>query len=113
LTALHAPNGSRPTADGWWSGYVGHVSWEPADQLQARVAQLLPALLLARVDGTSSVEYITRDVDRELVRKVAVALLTAAGSRSLTRAADVFTTWRNALGARPGLDPCQALIGGP
>jgi enolase len=110
LVAAPADRASRAerlaaAADGWWSGYVGHLSWEPADRLQARVAQLLPALLLARVDGTSPVEYITRDVDRELVRTVAVALLTAAGSRSLTRAEDVFTTWRNALGARPGLDP--------
>jgi len=33
---------------------------QPRPALEQRAAQLLPALLLARVDGKSPVEYITR-----------------------------------------------------
>jgi aminoglycoside phosphotransferase (APT) family kinase protein len=43
--------------------------------LQARAARLLPALLLARVDGKSPVEYVTDDAQRELVRRVATPLI--------------------------------------
>jgi hypothetical protein len=32
---------------------------------------LLPALLLARIDGKSPVEYITRDGDKDRVRRLA------------------------------------------
>src|SRR5207253_10425571 len=30
--------------------YLSHATWEPIDRLQARVAALLPALMLARID---------------------------------------------------------------
>jgi aminoglycoside phosphotransferase (APT) family kinase protein len=43
--------------------------------LQARAARLLPALLLARVDGKSPVEYVTDDAHRALVRRVAIPLI--------------------------------------
>ena len=39
---------------------------------------LLPALLLARVDGKSPVEYLTEEADREAVRRVARPLLLEA-----------------------------------
>jgi aminoglycoside phosphotransferase (APT) family kinase protein len=39
-------------------GYFRHVSWEGRQALEARAAQLLPALALARVDGKSPVEYL-------------------------------------------------------
>ena len=39
--------------------------------LEARAAALLPALFLARVDGKSPVEYLTRDSEREAVRRCA------------------------------------------
>ena len=38
--------------DSLFGGYVAHVDWEPVEALEARVATLLPALLLARVDGS-------------------------------------------------------------
>ncbi len=38
-------------------------------------ASLLPALLLARVDGKSPVEYLTTDAEREQVRRAAIPLL--------------------------------------
>ena len=34
------------------------VAWDPPKELEARAAALLPALLLARIDGKSPVEYI-------------------------------------------------------
>ena len=56
-------------------GYLAGVSWEPAEHVEARAAQLLPGLLLARVDGKSPVEYITDDVARQHVRRCATRLL--------------------------------------
>ena len=40
--------------------YRAHVAWEPWPALEARTAALLPGLLLARIDGKSPVEYVTR-----------------------------------------------------
>lgn len=48
--------------------YRAHVAWEPWPVLEARTAQLLPGLLLARIDGKSPVEYLTDDRTRDLVR---------------------------------------------
>ncbi|HEX4159058.1 MAG TPA: phosphotransferase [Rhizomicrobium sp.] len=47
--------------------YLSSVSWEAPVELERRALQLLPALLLARVDGKSPVEYLT-DTDRAFVR---------------------------------------------
>jgi aminoglycoside phosphotransferase (APT) family kinase protein len=55
--------------------YLPAVTWEPPAGLEARAAHLLPALLLARVDGKSPVEYITTDAGRETVRRAARRLL--------------------------------------
>jgi len=57
--------------------YLRCVDWEPRPELEARAASLLPALLLARVDGKSPVEYLTDDRHRLLVRTVASGLLRA------------------------------------
>ncbi len=56
--------------------YARLVTWEPADATAARAAALLPALLLARVDGLSPVEYLDRG-QRGAVRAVARNLLGA------------------------------------
>jgi 5-methylthioribose kinase len=56
-------------------GYLDRVTWEAPDEIEARAAHLLPALLLGRIDGKSPVEYITRDDERDRVRRVARALL--------------------------------------
>jgi aminoglycoside phosphotransferase (APT) family kinase protein len=48
--------------------YRVHVAWEPWPVLEARTAQLLPGLLLARIDGKSPVEYVTDERARDLVR---------------------------------------------
>ncbi len=55
--------------------YMRFVNWESKHAFEARVGALLPALLLARVDGKSPVEYITAEEDRELVRKIALPLI--------------------------------------
>jgi len=51
--------------------YLGHVNWEDWCDLEARAAQLLPALFLGRVDGKSPAEYITDGGDKERVRRIA------------------------------------------
>jgi aminoglycoside phosphotransferase (APT) family kinase protein len=54
-----------------------HVAYDAGAALEARAARLLPALLLARIDGKSPVEYITTEAAREIVRRVALPLLEA------------------------------------
>jgi aminoglycoside phosphotransferase (APT) family kinase protein len=90
----------------WWTSYLqcfttlletylAHVDWEPPEALEARVAHLLPGLLLARVDGKSPVEYITREDDRDRVRRAARALLLAP----VDRLGQVRDAWREEIGA--------------
>ena len=55
--------------------YLAGVDWEPSSSLDMRAARLLPALLLARIDGKSPVEYLTDYRDKEFVRATALALL--------------------------------------
>ena len=59
------------------SAYRAHVHWEPWPALEARIAALLPALLLARADGKSPAEYLTGD-DRARIRAFARPRLLAA-----------------------------------
>ena len=53
------------------SAYLAGIDWEPGREVEARAAALLPALFLARIDGKSPVEYLTRDDEREAVRACA------------------------------------------
>ena len=57
--------------DALTGAYLNHISWEPLAKLEARTAALLPGLLLARIDGTSPVEYITSNEDKQTVRRAA------------------------------------------
>ncbi len=77
------------------SAYLDGADWEPRAGLAARIAALLPALLLARVDGKSPVEYLTDETARDLVRHVAASLL----RRSPDTPAAVAEAWRAALPA--------------
>ncbi len=63
----------RAAAD-MWAAYEQHVDWEPRPRLEARVAELVPALMLARVDGKSPVEYLSVSA-RDRVRGLALALI--------------------------------------
>ncbi len=67
--------------DGLAAGYLDRVDWESRQDLEARAARLLPGLMLARVDGKSPVEYITAESERDRVRRVARALLSAPADR--------------------------------
>lgn len=73
--------------------YVRHVDWEPRSALEERAATLLPALLLARVDGKSPVEYLTDHRHTLFVRTVATALLRAPAPTVW----DVVDAWETAL----------------
>ncbi|MGB0085641.1 MAG: aminoglycoside phosphotransferase family protein [Rhodomicrobiaceae bacterium] len=57
--------------------YLPLVDWEPVRDVEQRAATLLPGLLLARIDGKSPVEYITRKQDKARVRSAARRLLTS------------------------------------
>jgi len=66
------------------------VTWEDADAVEARASRLIAGLLLARVDGKSPVEYITRDEQRAHVRRAAKGLL----RQPETCLRGVLTRWR-------------------
>ena len=73
----HAPGRRAELADAidcFVTAYVARVDWEVADDLLGRVGDLLPALVLARVDGKSPLEYLT-DVERDVLRERALQLL--------------------------------------
>jgi aminoglycoside phosphotransferase (APT) family kinase protein len=59
--------------------YLKGVDWEEPEEMEARTAALLPALLLARVDGKSPAEYLTKEEDQSFVREKARALLKRDG----------------------------------
>jgi aminoglycoside phosphotransferase (APT) family kinase protein len=53
------------------TSYLDGADWEDRAGLDGRIARVLSALLLARIDGKSPVEYITRDADKNIVREMA------------------------------------------
>lgn len=55
--------------------YLDGVTWEAPDAIEARTAALLPALLLARIDGKSPVEYLVEESDKMFVREAAKGML--------------------------------------
>jgi aminoglycoside phosphotransferase (APT) family kinase protein len=57
--------------------YLRAVDWEQAADFEARACRLLAAMLLARVDGKSPVEYLTEERQRDLVRRMAKHFLQA------------------------------------
>ena len=77
LKAVHLPAGRSRllgSVSEFWQAYAPLVDWEPPAELESRVAALLPALMLARVDGKSPVEYLdTREQAR--VRAMARPLI--------------------------------------
>ncbi|SKG67741.1 Putative aminoglycoside phosphotransferase [Mycobacteroides abscessus subsp. bolletii] len=66
----------RWAAEALLGAYLQHADWEPASDVEARVTTLLPALLLARVDGASPVEYLAPQ-QQAAVRTWAISQLTA------------------------------------
>lgn len=74
------------------TAYLNSVAWEKSGDLERRAAHLLPALLLARVDGKSPVEYL-RERDRRFVRETSCPLILGGPDR-LDEIAEV---WRAAV----------------
>jgi len=77
LKALHLPRDrARLLGDlgRLWAAYRPHVDWEDAALLEARIAALLPALMLARVDGKSPVDYLDA-AEQAAVRRIAMPLV--------------------------------------
>jgi tRNA A-37 threonylcarbamoyl transferase component Bud32 len=78
LKCLWAPMARAPllTAFDVLAGsYMRNVDWEPGAAVAGRAARLLPGLFLARVDGKSPVEYVTLELEKNRVRRVARQLL--------------------------------------
>ncbi len=84
LKCVHMP-GARDVLlrafDALKDAYFNEVGWESRDALEARVARLLPALFLARVDGKSPVEYITNEIDKEKIRMTALPFVESPPTR--------------------------------
>ena len=72
------------------AAYLARVDWEPAAVVEARAASLLPALLLARVDGTSPVEYLD-DAGRAQVRAAATGLLAGPAPTTIAEVGERWT----------------------
>ena len=80
--------------------YLDAVRWESAAALEARAAALLPALMLARIDGKSPVEYIRATGNRECVREFARARVASAPQRLAT----IADAWLEELDRHPPLE---------
>ncbi len=52
--------------------YLSGCGWEDHDAVERRAASLLPALLLARIDGKSPVEYLGDEAVKDRVRRFAL-----------------------------------------
>lgn len=91
LWTPHATEGFAACFRALVDAYLASVTWEPPATLEARIAALLPGLMLARVDGKSPVEYITDDAGRNRVRGFAIPLLKHPVSRP-SEIADLWVT---------------------
>lgn len=80
--------------------YLERVSWEPAQALEARATALLAAMLLARIDGKSPVEYIDDERDRLVVREFAKPRIGLAPARLQDVAGDWAAEWNREWGRR-------------
>ncbi len=86
----------RTAARALADGHAAHIDWESPAGFTERVTALLPALTLARVDGSSPVEYLdTRQ--RATVRATGRELLRAPSANP----EDLLARWA-ALADRPG-----------
>ena len=83
--------------------YFDVMRFEPRPALEARAAELLPALLLARIDGKSPVEYLEgKELEQALVRRIARAFLDSPTAHLATIAAAWRTEFTTGRGTLPG-----------
>jgi 5-methylthioribose kinase len=59
----------------FWQGYTAETTFLPQAELQRRGIEHLGVCLLARIDGTSPVEYLTEEDKRETVRQMSRRVL--------------------------------------
>ena len=59
----------------FWRGYAQSARFRPIPELEARGIAHLGVCLLARVDGTSPVEYLTQEPKRDIVRRLGRRIL--------------------------------------
>lgn len=91
LKALVRPECSsalQASFEGFVDGYFGLADFEARALLEGRAAALLPALMLARVDGKSPVEYLREPAPRDAVRAFARPLIEHPPTRLLEIARD-------------------------
>lgn len=77
LKSIHVPTIAarlRCAVGAFWAAYAPAIGWETADACERRVAALLPALMLARIDGKSPVEYLN-PAEQQRVRNFAMPLV--------------------------------------
>jgi aminoglycoside phosphotransferase (APT) family kinase protein len=92
LKCLWRPHHAKsflPCFDRFAAAYLCGVSWEPRASIESRVARLLPALFLARIDGKSPIEYVTSERDKKRVRDTARSLI----SCPTNELQDIRRTW--------------------
>jgi Ser/Thr protein kinase RdoA (MazF antagonist) len=80
LKRLHMPAHAvrlEESARAFTDAYVAEVDWEEPSDVAARVARILPALMLARVSGASPAEYLNEPT-RAVVRRIAVHALVSS-----------------------------------
>lgn len=76
LKAVRHGGGPFPDATRFfWGGYGAEVRYRPLPELQARAVAHCGVCLLARIDGTSPVEYLPEEPKREAVRRLGRFLL--------------------------------------
>jgi aminoglycoside phosphotransferase (APT) family kinase protein len=90
LWVPHATQAFLRCFHGLSGAYLGAVDFAGVEE---RAASLLPALLLARVDGKSPVEYLAHEPQKEHVRRIARFLLT----NPVSRVSEVAQAWRESL----------------
>jgi aminoglycoside phosphotransferase (APT) family kinase protein len=95
LWTPQATTGFLACFDAFAAAYRAGIAWESPEALEARAAQLLPGLFLARVDGKSPVEYVTNEPDKDRVRRSARALL----ANPVGRLCEVRQAWAKELAA--------------
>jgi len=98
LKCLHRPDRTAEfliAFDALAAAWLAGVTWEAPLEAERRAASLLPGLFLARVDGKSPVEYVTDEVAREKVRRVAVPRI----DRAPVRLAEIREAWEKEMRA--------------
>src|SRR5262245_37913678 len=78
LKAFHDPGRGAAyfgLTRGFWEGYAGEVRFRPAAELEARGVGHFGVCVLARIDGTSPVDYLPADPTREAVRRLGRGVL--------------------------------------